>query len=886
MLYAIKKRGFLQIFGSVGVSTLNGIDTHQYGKNVVVPHGNLSSPNGNVILSNSVGGLGTKKAGTYSIYLEISQKQWGSHLIKTTILKKERGTHCIYFATQKRENGLHRILNTFTNISTGTNSIQNSIFSSLQGAYNTFFLRGGMLSFPSENNVLLPSGESLSLPPVFLGTKKAGTYAIYVAFSQKQWGSHLIKTTILKKERGTHCIYFTTQKRESGLHRLQNTFTNISTGTNSIQNSVFSSLQGAFNIFYFRGKSLLFPSENNVLSPSGESLSLPPVFLETKKAGTYSIYVEILSNSHVGTHGIQSSVLRGATGDYNVFYFRGSMLLFPSGNSALLPNGDSLALPPISIERSERGTHKIKNFFGQEERGFHRIYSSVSRGQRGQHIIKAYVSNSFRGIHKIRNAFASLKQGFFRLYLSAIQKQWGASFVKGTVSSGVTGKHSIYAPLSRRETGEFQIIKGLPISVVGGYRTFGRASKEEQGTHSIYASSLERSAQGNFNLFYIRGYKLNFSSGYAVQLPGGDYLALQGDAVSSSQMGAHRTYVSVRARKVGNLRLYKEYKSGQIGAFNVFYFRGRSLFFPSANAITLPQGDYLALPSEVMADAKSGTHRVYNLKLRRPLGSFKLYNSLGQAQQGEYNVYRALLSAQTGSYIVESISTFSKLGTYNIRQDNALQLESGYWLRKDLGIKKQGRFRVENADKSGYLIYIGYGSMPDLTGPADAFSPALPTSVSVTPPANGEQEIFVVVRSRNSFNLVSQNQKPLTFLLDSNGDEVLGPLTTPSEVGIACITDDGFLVTARYEGYFNDRNKANRWEVYLKAENPPVVGVDAPAATGNIRGAEMQTAIGPYPETDLTYYLIVAVRRTADNTVATIATEIFVPAAPAMPLGL
>ena len=853
MLYAIKKRGFLQIFGSVGVSTLNRIDTHQHGshnvyttvqnnvvgemiflekrvKNVVVPHGNLSSTNGNVILSNSVGGS-----------------------CKVT------------------------------------------------GAFNIFYFRGKSLLFPSENNVLLPSGESLSLPPVFLGTKKAGTHSIYlsgtksengtfkiyVVFSQKQWGSHLIKTTILKKERGTHCIYFTTQKRESGLHRILNTFTNISTGTNSIQNSVFSSLQGAYNTFFLRGGMLSFPSENNVLLPSGESLSLPPVvFLGTKKAGTHSIYLEILSSSHVGTHGIQSSVLRSATGDYNVFYFRGSMLLFQSGNSALLPNGDSLALPPSSIERAERGTHKIKNFFGQEERGFHRIYSSVSRGQLGQHIVKAYVSNSFRGTHKISNALASLKQGFFRLYLSAIQKQWGASFVKGTVSSRVTGKHSVYAPLSRRETGEFQIIKGLPISVVGGYRTFGRASKEEQGTHSIYASSLERSVQGNFNIFYTRGYKLNFSSGYAVQLPGGDYLTLQGDAVSSSQMGAHRTYVSVRVRKVGNLRVYKEYKSGQIGTFNVFYFRGRSLFFPSANAITLPQGDYLALPSEAMTDTKSGAHRVYNLKLRRPLGSFKLYNKCGEEQLGEYNVYRALLSAQTGSYVVESISTFSKLGTYNIRQDNALQLESGYWLRKDLGIKKQGRYRVENADKVGYLIYIGYGSMPDLTGPADAFASVLPASVSVSPPESGETEIFVVIRSRNSFNLVSQNQKPLNLLMDSNGDEALGPLTTPSEVGISCIMDDGFLVTARYEGYFNDRNKANRWEVYLKAEESPIVGLDIPAATGAIKGAEMQSVIGPYESTGLTYYLIVAVRRTADNTVATIASEIFVPAAPAMPLGL
>ena len=117
-------------------------------------------------------------------------------------------------------------------------------------------------------------------------------------------------------------------------------------------------------------------------------------------------------------------------------------------------------------------------------------------------------------------------------------------------------------------------------------------------------------------------------------------------------------------------------------------------------------------------------------------------------------------------------------------------------------------------------------------------------------------------------------------------DEVLGPVTSPSEVGISCIMDDGFLVTARYEGYFSDRNKANRWEVYLKAEESPIVGLDVPAATGAIKGAEMQSAIGPYLETDVTYYLIVAVRRTADNAVATIASEIFVPAAPAMPLGL
>ena len=401
---------------------------------------------------------------------------------------------------------------------------------------------------------------------------------------------------------------------------------------------------------------------------------------------------------------------------------------------------------------------------------------------------------------------------------------------------------------------------------------------------------VTNSKKGAFSVFRTMvEYKLDFPSGNTIQLPGGDYLVLslpQKDVFSSTQTGAHRTYNSVTSQKVGTMRVCEGYVSRRQGNFNIFYPRSKSLLFPSGNAATLPQGDHLALYSEIMSGAKNGAHRVYNLKLRKALGSFRLYNSLGQAQQGEYKVYRIILSAQTGTYFRDSIPKFSKIGTYNIRQDNALQLESGYWLRKDLGIKKQGRYRVENADKSGYLIYIGYGTMPDLTGPADAFSPALPTSVSVTAPANGEQEIFVVVRSRNSFNLVSQNQKPLTFLLDSNGNEVLGPLTVPSDIGIACITEDGFLVNARYEGYFNDRNKADTWEIYLKAKESPIVGVDIPAATGPIKGAEMQTAIGPYPETDLTYYLVVAVRRTADNTVATIATEIFVPAAPAMPLGL
>lgn len=403
---------------------------------------------------------------------------------------------------------------------------------------------------------------------------------------------------------------------------------------------------------------------------------------------------------------------------------------------------------------------------------------------------------------------------------------------------------------------------------------------------------VTNSKKGAFSVFRTMvEYKLDFPSGNTIQLPGGDYLVLslpQKDVFSSIQTGAHRTYNSVTSQKVGTMQVCEGYVSRRQGNFNIFYPRSKSLLLPSGNAVTLPQGDHLTLYSEIMSGAKNGAHRVYNLKLSKALGSFRLFNSLGQAQQGEYKVYRIILSAQTGTYSRGSISKFSKIGTYNVRREITLQMESGYGrLLENVGFRKQGRYRVENADKSGYLIYIGYGSMPDLTGPADAFSATLPTSVLITPPEVGTEEIFVVVRSRNSYGLVSQNQKPSSLTVDSAGNEELGPITAPDKVEISCITDDGFLVSANYSGYFSDRNRGDVWEVYLKAGEVPVPGVDEPAAVGDVKGAEMQSAIGPYAETGEVYYLVVGIRRTIDNATAfSEPVEIYVPAAPSAPMGV
>ena len=68
MPYAIKKRGFLHVYTTVQNNVVGEMKfLEKRVKNVVVPHGNLSSPNGNVLLSNSVGGS-CKVTGAFNIF--------------------------------------------------------------------------------------------------------------------------------------------------------------------------------------------------------------------------------------------------------------------------------------------------------------------------------------------------------------------------------------------------------------------------------------------------------------------------------------------------------------------------------------------------------------------------------------------------------------------------------------------------------------------------------------------------------------------------------------------------------------------------------------------------------------------------------------------------
>ena len=186
------------------------------------------------------------------------------------------------------------------------------------------------------------------------------------------------------------------------------------------------------------------------------------------------------------------------------------------------------------------------------------------------------------------------------------------------------------------------------------------------------------------------------------------------------------------------------------------------------------------------------------------------------------------------------------------------------------GIQK-GRARIANDAVEGYVVYIGYGDVPDFTLAPDDFSTSRPIDVSVTPPGAGTENIHVVLRKRNKYKLESQNQQSFLLTIDTNGDEVLGDVSAPSDATILPADDENFLVSAIYNGFENDANPANTWYVYLKADSPPVPGVDSPVATGVILDTRMSARLGTYPTGDKTYYLAITVHRTVDDVESTAA---------------
>jgi hypothetical protein len=168
-------------------------------------------------------------------------------------------------------------------------------------------------------------------------------------------------------------------------------------------------------------------------------------------------------------------------------------------------------------------------------------------------------------------------------------------------------------------------------------------------------------------------------------------------------------------------------------------------------------------------------------------------------------------------------------------------------------------FGIQN-NIAGYLVYVGYGSLPDLTQPATAFSLSLPISLPVSTPESGESTFYVLVRSQDTYGLVSQNQSYFITTINSSGTLVFPDLLPPQNLSLFELIGGVIRVLATYPGFGIDVYPAMYWKLWLDTVIPDTS--DIPTLVVPVTGVVLATALPS--QAPGTYYVAVGLYRSTD----------------------
>lgn len=191
-----------------------------------------------------------------------------------------------------------------------------------------------------------------------------------------------------------------------------------------------------------------------------------------------------------------------------------------------------------------------------------------------------------------------------------------------------------------------------------------------------------------------------------------------------------------------------------------------------------------------------------------------------------------------------------------------------------------GYYRIANDALERYIIYIGQDVEPDFSSGAEY--PSLPFSYGITPPVGDDVDFRVALRYRNKYGLTSLNTYSRSTIVDSNGDEVTQPLTTPDNIAVRSVGGGCIQVTAQYQ-HTNDASPGDTWAIYYRADGvDPDAGVDTPTEVLMSAGGFLWAAykvlsytLGPFAQGEDVRVLVRAKRSSDGNESAnTTATQI------------
>jgi len=299
------------------------------------------------------------------------------------------------------------------------------------------------------------------------------------------------------------------------------------------------------------------------------------------------------------------------------------------------------------------------------------------------------------------------------------------------------------------------------------------------------------------------------------------------------------------------------------GSRGVFSIQGTLSTTPTAQV-----GSYNVFAAGIVS-AAVGTYMVgYNQWAMTGLGLANIQNSVTVSDRGAYQMRGALASIrQRGAYkIYTNYAPHRRQGTFNIYGGRS--------------IVDRGVYRVANQALDAYCLFVGVGQLPNFTAAPSATSASLPFNYHSALPGSGTTTLFVTVRKRNVYGLLSQTQQTTTLILTPAGLQ-RGAVPAPTSLYAAPIATNIIRVGARYPTITTDQYPADVWRVWV-GSTAPNPATDTPtyiAAASEAISVDL-TGYGPG-----TWYVVVGLYRTADSaqTVAAQRTVVY-PVAPAVPL--
>lgn len=289
-------------------------------------------------------------------------------------------------------------------------------------------------------------------------------------------------------------------------------------------------------------------------------------------------------------------------------------------------------------------------------------------------------------------------------------------------------------------------------------------------------------------------------------------------------------------------------------------------------------------PLSVSTYSRGGHRRLENFQLVK-LGGSRVLNSFGSLiQQGGYRYSVGFSTFTRGGYDLRlGVSTRSRGGHALVGFIHIDTKSLGYYrtLQNISGIVQKGRSRVQNNSDGGYNVYVGEDAMPDILAAPAYFTNTLPFDIPITPPGFGTKTIYVILRKQNTYGVESQNLYPYVFVVDSNGDLVRNPISTPVGTLASPVSAGTLRIMSSYSTRTLEQDPADIWRIWVGLTEPDP-DVDPFTVEYTVNGDELTGTVDSLIPGH--YFVVVRLFRTIDSAVSeAVVVEVDLPAAPDNP---